>query len=100
MNLEELTLLIQSRAAENLPLGYRVKFDINDLGIILWDGTETPAVFSHEDKDSDATVRVTGENLEKLMNGNLDPTLAFMTGKIKASGSMGIVMKLSNMLES
>ncbi len=100
MNLEEMTRLIQSRAAENLPLGYRVKFDINDLGIILWDGTETPAVFSNDDQDSDATVGVTSDNLEKLMNGNLDPTLAFMTGKIKVSGSKGVVMKLSNMLES
>ncbi|WP_282609926.1 SCP2 sterol-binding domain-containing protein [Pelagibius sp. Alg239-R121] len=100
MTLEELTSLIKSRASENLPLGYRVKFDINDLGVILWDGTETPAIFSHDDEDSDATVGLTGENLEKLMNGSLDPTLAFMTGKIKVSGSKGVVMKLSNMLES
>lgn len=100
MTLDELTQLIQSRAAENLPLGYRVKFDINDLGIILWDGTETPAKFSHEDEDSDATVGLNSDNLEKLMSGNLDPTLAFMTGKIKVSGSKGVVMKLSNMLES
>lgn len=99
MTLEELTGLMKSRSAANLPLGYRVKFDIKDLGIVLWDGTESPAVFSHDDADSDATVGVSSENLEKLMQGSLDPTLAFMTGKIKVSGSKGVVMKLSTMLE-
>ena len=35
----------------------------------------------------------------KLAEGKLAPTLAFMTGKLKVSGNMGIALKLANMLE-
>ena len=37
------------------------------------------------------------QDLQKLMAGNLDPTLAYMTGKLKVEGSMGVALKLTSM---
>ena len=34
----------------------------------------------------------------KLLDGSLDPTMAYMTGKLKISGSTGVAMKLAAML--
>jgi putative sterol carrier protein len=33
------------------------------------------------------------------MHGQLDPTMAFMTGKLKVKGSTAIAMKLSSVLK-
>jgi putative sterol carrier protein len=38
------------------------------------------------------------EDFESLLAGDLDPTTAFMMGKLKVDGDMGIAMKLSSVL--
>ena len=34
-----------------------------------------------------------------MIEGALDPTFAYMTGKLKIAGSMGVALKLAAMLE-
>ena len=90
---------LRSRAALAPKLGYRVKFDLGDDGIILFDGTgDTPQVAA-EDGEADSTLTLSPEALQQLINGALDPTFAYMTGKLKISGSMGVALKLASMLE-
>ncbi len=99
MDLAELTEELRKRAGQNVKLGYKVKFVLgDDKGIIFWDGTEHPPAIDNEDKaDATTTIRISAENLEKLMAGGLDPTLAYMTGKLKVEGSMGVALKLTSM---
>jgi putative sterol carrier protein len=40
-------------------------------------------------------VRVSISNFEKLMSGDMNPTGAFMMGKLKIDGDMSVAMKLS-----
>src|SRR3546814_12056712 len=42
MSLEALTEQLKTQATMNPPLGYRVKFDLGEDGVLLWDGTVTP----------------------------------------------------------
>jgi len=101
MDLSELTEELRKRAGQNVKLGYKVKFlleDGLDGGIIFWDGTEHPPAIDNEDKaDATTTIKISPENLKKLMEGALDPTLAYMTGKLKVEGSMGVALKLTAM---
>jgi putative sterol carrier protein len=98
MELSELTEEMRRRAGQNVKLGYKVKFVVEDDGIIFWDGTEHPPAIDNEDKpDATTTIRISPENLKKLMDGALDPTLAYMTGKLKVEGSMGVALKLTSM---
>ena len=98
MDLSELTDELRRRAGQNVKLGYKVKFVLEEDGIIFWDGTEHPPVIDNEDKpDPTTTIRISPENLKKLMDGGLDPTLAYMTGKLKVEGSMGVALKLTSM---
>lgn len=100
MSLDSLTDQLKSQAAMNPPLGYRVKFDLGEDGVLLWDGTVTPAEIAaaEDDPDADTVLRLSLDDFAKLLSGTLDPTLAYMTGKLKITGSPGVAMKLAAML--
>ena len=97
MELTELTDELRKQAGRNVKLGYKVKFVLDD-GVIFWDGTDTSPEIGNEDKgEADTTINISAENLQKLMQGGLDPTLAYMTGKLKVEGKMGVALKLTSM---
>lgn len=97
MDLAELTDEMKKQASRNVKLGYKVKFLIDD-EVIFWDGTESSPEIGNEDKgEADTTIKISAENLEKLMKGSLDPTMAYMTGKLKVEGKMGVALKLTSM---
>lgn len=97
MELDALIDEMRQRAGQNLKLGYKVKFVVAD-DIVFWDGTEHPPVIGTEDLgDANTTITISPENLQKLLAGKLDPTLGYMTGKLKVEGSMGVALKLTAM---
>jgi len=75
-------------------IGGTVKFDIEGEGTIrVSDGGVTT-----EDGPADCTISASMDTFQELFDGELDPTAAFMTGKIKIDGDMSIAMKLGQML--
>ncbi|MGP1396909.1 MAG: SCP2 sterol-binding domain-containing protein [Inquilinaceae bacterium] len=100
MPLARLTETIRERANRSAPLGHKVRFDLGTDGVIFVDGTERPAQVTNDGSEpADATLRATAEALGAILAGTLDPTLAYMTGKLKVDGSLGVAMKLNAMLE-
>lgn len=100
MSLETLTDQVKGQAFQLASLGYKVKFEVEDEGVILVDGTVNPVVVSNDDDDADCTIALSPNNLEKLIAGDLSPTLAYTLGQIKVDGSLGVAMKLASLLES
>lgn len=49
--------------------------------------------------DSDCTLSLSEKNLLKLFQGELNPTSAFMTGRLKVKGDLSLAMKLQSILE-
>ncbi len=98
MAIDGLMETLRSRAALAPKLGYRVKFDLGEDGVILFDGTGDAPKVAAEDGDADSTLTLAPEALQQLVDGALDPTFAYMTGKLKISGSMGVALKLASML--
>jgi putative sterol carrier protein len=47
--------------------------------------------------DADATITSSADNFERIVAGELNPTSAYMTGKLKVKGDMGAAMKLQKL---
>jgi putative sterol carrier protein len=98
MSVSDIESAFASRLDQFGDLGATVKFDFGDDRLFI-DGTQKPAVMSHEDKDAECTLTITPDNLIAIQQGKLDATMAFMTGKLKVKGSTAIAMKLSSVMK-
>lgn len=96
MTLDDIAEKLKSRMAG---FNHTAKFDFDDEGILFVDATQNPPVTSNNDDDAEVTLRTSLETFEKILNGQQDPNMAFMMGKLKVSGSMGLALKLNGMLE-
>lgn len=98
MSLEDLTNNLRDRVGDDAGLGARVKFDFGDDGMIFIDGVSNPNTVSNEDAEADCTISISLEDFQSMTAGELDPTSAFMMGKLKVDGDMSIAMKLQGLL--
>jgi putative sterol carrier protein len=92
--LEEITDQFKLAVGADSGLGKSIKFDLKGPGFIYING----GTVSNEDLPADCTVIVSKDDFEKLAKGQLDPTMAFMTGKLKVNGDMSVAMKLQPLL--
>jgi putative sterol carrier protein len=99
MSLESVTSAIRAKAALAPKLGHRVTIDLGTDGIIYWDGTAVPAVINNEAGESETTLTLSLDDLQKLIDGSLNPTVAYMTGKLKVAGSLGVALKIAQLFE-
>lgn len=75
-------------------IGGSVKFDIEGEGSIIVDDEGVRAA----DDDADVTLSADPDTFQGMMEGETNPTSAFMTGKLKIDGDMGMAMKLASAL--
>jgi len=97
MTLEQVTEQFRSQAAKAPPMGKTLKFQFDE-GTVFLDLTGDEAQVSNEDKDADCTIKTSIETLEQVRNGDINPMMAVMNGKIKIKGDMGVAMKLQSLL--
>jgi len=70
------------------------KFVIDGEGAVIIDGDGVRA----GDDDADVTLTADSDTFQAMMSGELNPTAAFMTGKLSVDGDMGLAMKLGAIL--
>ncbi|KAF0674959.1 SCP2 sterol-binding domain-containing protein [Profundibacterium mesophilum] len=70
------------------------RFVIEDEGTIMMDEAGARA----EDGEADVTLSADAETFKEILDGALNPTTAFMSGKLSVDGDMGTAMKLAGAL--
>ena len=88
MSLDALTKMVKEKATQNVSLGHTVLFDLGDDGVIFWDGTQNPAVISNEKAEAETTLKLSSASLQKMLDGGMNATLAYMTGSLKINALM------------
>lgn len=99
MSLESIQSKIKEKMALAAGLDSKVKLDFGDDGIVFVDATQNPPVVSDEDGEADLTLTTSLDTFKGILDGTQDPNIAFMMGKLKVQGSMGLAMKLNGILE-
>ena len=99
MSIETVTRQLEARLGDFVGFGYRVAFDLGEDGVVAVDGRANPPTVSQEAGEADCTIRLSADNLGKLIDGALNPMMAYTLGKLKIDGSMGVAMKVASLLE-
>ena len=97
---QEIVKQMGTALGANSGLGGTLKFDFGAPGSVYIDGKSAPNTVSDgEGKSADCTISVALEDFEKMVKGELDGTSAFMQGKLRVAGDMGLAMKLGPILQ-
>lgn len=72
------------------------KFEIEGEGGVMIDSAGVRA--ATEGEAADVTMSADADVFQEIMAGDLNPTSAFMSGKLKLDGDMGTAMKLGTAL--
>ncbi len=98
MNLEEETQKIKELVGEDCGLGGSIKFILGEDGVIYLDASVVPNIISNENVDADCVISLSSDDFLQMRNGDIDPTTAFMMGKLKIEGNMSLAMKLQGLM--
>lgn len=71
-----------------------VKFVIEEEGSLVIDENGARAA----DGDADCVMTASAETFRGILEGDVNPTAAFMSGALKVDGDMGLAMKLGSIL--
>ena len=97
MTLEEITGKIQKLADKHSgQFAGKANFKFED-GVVHLDDTVSPNVIVNEEREAPFAIKMTAEDFGKILSGDLNVMMAFMTGKLKIEGDKGAAMKLTSL---
>jgi putative sterol carrier protein len=90
---------LESRIDESKTAGVNNSylFDIDGAGTWKVDVRDGQVDVTEGGGEADVTITTTEEDFQKIASGELNPTSAYMTGKLKIKGDMGAAMKLQKL---
>ena len=68
------------------------KFVISDVGAVMVDADGVRA----DDGPAEVTLTAGAETFRAILEGDLSPTVAFMSGRLSVDGDMGMALRLAN----
>lgn len=78
-------------------MGATVKIAVTD-GVVFIDARQHPIIVSNEDNEADCVISSDTKTAYDLLHGNVNIMSAFMFGKVKVKGDMGIATKMMSMI--
>lgn len=72
-------------------------FDVEGAGRWVVDATGDAVRVSEGGESADCTIITSADTFERIAAGELNPTNAYMTGRLKVAGDIGAALKLQNL---
>ena len=98
MSLEDVTAQVRKHVGADVGIHKSLKIDLGEDGLIFIDGRATPSAVSNEDGDADVTLKCSLKTFLGLIEGDVNPQMAFMMGKLKIDGDMGTALAFAKAL--
>ena len=98
MDIAAITETMRQKMGEDSGLDAVLKFDCGHEGVIVLDGRSEPNRVHNDDVDTDCTIHISRDCLLDLMNGRLNPMMAYMSGKVTVTGDMRVALKLQKVI--
>lgn len=89
---------MRRKMGEDSGLDAVLKFDGGPKGVIVLDGRSEAHRVHNDDVDADCTIHIACGHLIDLMNGQLNPMMAYMSGKFAVTGGMRVALKLQKVI--
>ena len=102
--IEELNLLVKKinqnpvHIQEEKDRVFQVDLETSDTHQLILEGTAV-RVEEGSPQTAAVTLKLTDENFSKLLKDDLNPMVAFMTGGLKVEGSVGLALKLQEIVK-
>ena len=92
---EELKTKIDPSRTAGQRASYR--FDVAGAGNWHVDIDDGDVQITESDADADCVIETSEENFMRIVRGQQSPTTAYMTGKVKVKGDVGLAMRLRDL---
>ncbi|QKS70574.1 SCP2 sterol-binding domain-containing protein [Paenalkalicoccus suaedae] len=80
-------------------LTYTYEFRLTDSGVRQLHIENGKAELTEPTREPKLVIEISDENFVKMANDDLNPTTAYMTGKLKIKGEIGHALKFSQLLK-
>ncbi len=74
------------------------RFVIGDEGAVVIDSGGVRSGGDADGADADVTLTADADTFRAILDGDLDPAAAFMSGRLSVDGDMSVAMRLGGML--
>lgn len=99
MSFQDSIRTLQNKVNTITDLGSVLKFDCGPEGAVVVDGKVTPHTVELSDRnDADVTITLSSDMFAKIVQGDVNPGVAFVMGKIKVKGDKSPLLKLQKIL--
>jgi putative sterol carrier protein len=93
-SLDEVTARVRKAVGANSGLDARIKFKFDEGEFLFIDGKSVPNKVDNSDSESNILITVSRENFVKIIDKQLKPQIALMTGRMRLRGDIRIAMRL------